>query len=44
MNRIILLVLFSAALFAQEKEEQDVWEPLRYFIGAWDGDEDGVAG
>ena len=44
MNRIILLVLFSATLFAQEKEDQDVWEPMRYFVGAWDGDEDGVAG
>jgi hypothetical protein len=45
MRRVVFLILLvPAILLAQEKAKPDPWEPFRYFIGAWQGHEEGTPG
>lgn len=43
-NIILLLVLFPALLVAQVEKEQDVWEPVKFLIGEWEGRGEGKSG
>jgi len=45
MLRVSLaLVLLWGVLFAQAEEKQDLWEPLRFFVGEWEGTVEGKSG
>ena len=39
----ILLVLLSICIAAQSNQKKDVWEPLRFLEGTWEGGEPGVS-
>jgi len=41
---LILLVLPSTIFAQEEKETEDVWEPLRFLIGKWEGTGEGRPG
>jgi hypothetical protein len=41
---LIILLLFPCLLFAQTDEKQDVWKPLRFFVGKWEGEGKGCPG
>jgi hypothetical protein len=42
---VLLVLIFSPSiLFAQEEKEQDIWKPLRFFVGAWEGIGEGRPG
>jgi hypothetical protein len=41
---VCFLILVPGILFGQEKKKQDVWKPLRFFIGAWEGRGEGRPG
>lgn len=41
---IFFILLIPFVLFTQEVEEENIWEPLEFFIGTWTGDETGKAG
>ena len=41
---ILLLVLFPALLIAQAEKKQDVWEPMKFLVGAWAGRGEGKSG
>ncbi len=44
-NKMVLfLVLFPALLVAQAEKKQDVWEPVRFLIGEWEGRGEGKSG
>jgi hypothetical protein len=34
---VLTVLAAPSTLFAQEEKKQDVWEPLRFFIGKWEG-------
>ncbi len=34
---LLVLPLISAGQKQQEKKKEDVWKPLRYFVGKWEG-------
>ena len=40
----LLLLVQAGTVSAQDRSEPDIWEPFRYFLGAWDGQETGKAG
>lgn len=40
---IILLVLLPVLMAAQTEAEKDMWEPLRFLQGTWEGGEEGVS-
>ena len=45
MNRIIVVLLFlPQLLWSQELESWNVWQPLEYFLGEWQGQSLGEAG
>ena len=45
MNRFIVILLFiPQLLWSQELESWNVWTPLEYFIGDWEGQSFGEAG
>lgn len=45
MRKIFLfLIVIPALAFAQTKTQEDVWTPLRFFLGAWTGTGKGQAG
>ena len=39
-----LIALFPCFLFAQAEDEQDRWAPFRFFVGNWQGTEEGRPG
>jgi len=41
---VIILMLLPGIPFGQEEKEPDVWEPLKFFIGAWQGEGEGRPG
>jgi hypothetical protein len=41
---ISAVVLFAVVLQAQEKKQQDVWKPLKFFVGSWEGKGEGRSG
>ncbi len=45
MNRLIFIILFIPhLLFSPESENNNVWKPLQYFVGEWEGQSTGKAG
>lgn len=45
MSKIILcVVLLCSPLMAQTGQQQDVWSPLKYFVGSWVGTAKGQPG
>ena len=44
VKAVLLLLTLSVPCFAQTDKKPDVWEPLRYFIGTWEGTSKGQAG
>jgi hypothetical protein len=38
------IVLFPVVLHAQQGKKQDVWKPLRFFVGSWKGQGEGRPG
>ena len=43
-NLVIVFFLLSLSAFAVQSESVDIWEPLRYLEGAWEGKGDGMNG
>lgn len=43
-KNFLWLAVIPALAFAQAKPQDDVWEPLRFFLGAWTGTGKGQAG
>jgi len=41
---LFILMLLSSILFAQKDEKVDIWEPLKFFLGAWEGKVNGKSG
>ena len=41
---LLVLILIPVVLWAQESTKQDVWEPLKFFVGKWEGEGDGRPG
>ncbi len=41
---ILLFVLLPALLMAQAEKKQDVWEPIKFLVGKWEGKGDGKSG
>jgi hypothetical protein len=41
---VLVLILIPVVLWAQESSKQDVWEPLKFFVGKWEGEGDGRPG
>ena len=39
-----LILLLPVMVFGQEKKKKDVWEPLRFFVGEWEGEGEGRPG
>lgn len=45
MRKVIaLLVFLPVLLFAQAEKKEDVWTPLRFFVGRWEGTGGGEPG
>jgi hypothetical protein len=44
LKTIIFVLGITCLLFAQESNPVDIWEPFRYFEGAWTGEETGKSG
>ena len=45
MRYLLLIVLLLPSLvWAQEQAEKDPFEPIKYFVGEWEGHETGAAG
>jgi hypothetical protein len=40
----IIIVLLPSVLFAQTNEQPDIWKPLEFFIGSWEGTGEGLSG
>lgn len=38
---ILILALSPAILFAQAEKKNDLWRPLKFFVGTWEGTGDG---
>ena len=41
---LLVLILIPVVLWAQESTKQDVWEPLKFFVGKWEGEGEGRPG
>jgi len=41
---LFILILLPNIVFGQEEKKQDVWEPLRFFVGSWEGKGEGRPG
>jgi hypothetical protein len=41
---ILFFLLFPALLVAQAEEKQDVWEPMKFLVGEWEGRGEGKSG
>jgi hypothetical protein len=42
--QLLLALLLSPAALAQATQQPDVWEPLKYFVGSWEGTAKGQPG
>lgn len=42
--QLLLALLLSPTVLAQTTQPPDVWEPLKYFVGVWDGTASGQPG
>ncbi|MCI0388026.1 MAG: hypothetical protein MOB07_04565 [Acidobacteria bacterium] len=42
--QLLLLLLLSSSILAQSNKQPDIWEPLKYFIGSWEGTAKGQPG
>jgi hypothetical protein len=40
----LIIILIPLISFAQSEEPDDVWEPLRFLVGSWEGTGEGVSG
>lgn len=40
---VVFLVLIPVLLAAQTEQKKDVWEPLRFLEGTWEGEDPGVS-
>jgi hypothetical protein len=40
----IIIVLLPGILFAQANEQPDIWKPLKFFVGFWEGTGEGTSG
>ena len=38
---ILLFVLMPVLLMAQAEKKQDIWEPMKFLLGKWEGQGDG---
>lgn len=43
-NRFAFALLFGGLLTAQTSSQPDMWEPIRFLIGVWEGQADGKPG
>ena len=41
---LLIVLLTPSILFAQEEKKKDVWEPLKFFLGSWEGQGEGRPG
>lgn len=41
---LALILLLPVMVFGQEEQKKDVWEPLKFFVGAWEGEGEGRMG
>ena len=44
LRAFFVLLITPITLLAQTDKKPDVWEPLRYFVGSWEGTSKGQAG
>jgi hypothetical protein len=44
LNVLLIIVLWPALLWEQAGKQPDVWEPLRFFTGTWEGASNGQPG
>jgi hypothetical protein len=44
LRALFVLLMLPITLFAQTDKKPDVWEPLRYFVGSWEGTSKGQFG
>lgn len=49
LKKVVVMVVLAVLLlpvthFAQGKKKQDVWKPLRFFVGSWEGQGEGRPG
>jgi hypothetical protein len=44
LGALFVLLILPISLLAQADKKSDVWEPLRYFIGSWEGTSKGQSG
>ena len=41
---LLLILSLSPLIFAQSAQQSDLWEPLKYFVGSWEGTGKGQPG
>jgi hypothetical protein len=41
---LLISLILPDIVFGQEEKKQDVWEPLRFFVGSWEGKGEGRPG
>ena len=41
---LVVSLIVPNIVFGQEEKKQDVWEPLRFFVGSWEGKGEGRPG
>ncbi len=41
---LLMLILIPSITWSQAENKEDVWKPVRFLAGSWDGHETGVAG
>ncbi len=44
LRALFVLLITPVTFLAQTDKKPDVWEPLRYFVGSWEGTSKGQAG
>lgn len=44
MSKIMVVILLGSLLRAQTGQPPDVWSPLKYFVGSWEGTSNGQSG
>ena len=44
LKSLLIIVVLSALCSGQSEKAPDVWEPLRYFVGSWEGTGKGQPG
>jgi len=41
---VFISMLLPRTVFGQDEKKEDVWEPLRFFVGSWEGEGEGRPG